>query len=54
MYKSAFQGLKPTFVHVSRLPLPYFDLKNEFLNNLVFQVMLGGRLEICINVRFRA
>ena len=48
MYKSAFQGLRPTFVHVSSLLLPYFDFKNEFINNLVFhQVMLGGRLETC-------
>ena len=27
MHKRAFQGLKRTFMHVSVLPPPYFDLK---------------------------
>ena len=55
MHKLAFQGLKHTFMHVSGLPLPYFDLKNEFIKILVFhQIMLCGTLETCINMRFRA
>ena len=31
MYKSAFQELTRAFMHVSRLPLPYFDLKNQII-----------------------
>ena len=38
MYKSAFQGLKRTLMHFSGLPLPYFDIKNEFVKNLVFHL----------------
>ena len=29
MHKRAFQALKRTFMHVSGLPPPYFDLKNN-------------------------
>ena len=55
MHKRAFQGLKRTFMHVSGLPPPYFDLKK--LNILVFGFFnqkMVGRPETCINVRFRA
>ena len=55
MHKHAFQGLKRTFLHVSGLPLPYFDNKTK--NFIKFLVWLskygGGRPETCINVRFR-
>ena len=29
MHKRAFQGLKRTFMHVSGLPPPYFDIKTK-------------------------
>ena len=31
MHKRAFQGLKRTFMHVSGLTPPYFDLKKQFI-----------------------
>ena len=34
--KSAFQDLKLTFMHVSELPPPNFDLKNQVLHKMVF------------------
>ena len=58
MQKRAFLSLKRTFMHVSGPPSPYFDLKKkQFLNYLFFSLKSKygwGRLETCINVRFRA
>ena len=55
MHKRAFQGLKRTFMHVSGLPQPYFDIKkNQILYKLVLlSIYGGGSPETCINVRFR-
>ena len=33
MHKRAFQALKRTFMHVSGLPLPYFDNKTKYFIN---------------------
>ena len=45
MHKRAFQALKRTFMHVSSLPQPYFDKKNQLINKLVFyQKMMGEDL----------
>ena len=55
MHKRAFQALKRTFMHVSGLPPPYFDNKNQILCKLVLLSKYGGGSpETCINVRFRA
>ena len=55
MHKRAFQALKRTFMHVSGLPPPYFDNKNQILYELVLLSKYGGGSpETCINVRFRA
>ena len=55
MHKLAFEGLKRMFMHVSSLPQPYFDLKNQLIYKLGFyQKNDGGRPETCITVRFRA
>ena len=55
MRKRAFQGLKPTCMHVSDHPPPYFDIKKK--QKLYKLVLLskygGGRPETCINVRLR-
>ena len=40
MHKHAFQGLKRTFMHVSVLPPPYFDLKKQLLYKLVFFIKI--------------
>ena len=34
--KRVFQGPKRTFMHVSGLPPPYFDLKNQLIYKLGF------------------
>ena len=49
MHKSASQGLKRTFMHVSGLPQPYFDLKNKTIYKLIgfLSKNVGGR-----NARF--
>ena len=46
MHKRAFQCLKRTFMHVSGLLPPYFDLKNQIFFKLVFlnQNMVGEDL----------
>ena len=50
MHKRAFQGLKLTFMHVSELPPPNFDLKNQVLHKMVFLLKYGvARPEKCIN-----
>ena len=36
MQKRAFQALKRTFMHVSGLLPPYFDLKNQIFYKFVF------------------
>ena len=36
MHKCAFEGLKRTFMHVSGLPSPCFDLKTNYLKNWFF------------------
>ena len=43
MHKRAFQGLKRTFMHVSGLPLPYFDKKPNY-KVIFFQKMVGEDL----------
>ena len=54
MHKRAFQALKRTFMHVSGLPPPNFDNKNQKLYKLVLLSKYGmGSPETCINVRFR-
>ena len=55
MHKRAFQALKRTFMHVSGLLPPYFDLKKTNLFIIWFFLLKdgGGRPETCINVRFR-
>ena len=54
MHKRAFQDLKRTFMHVSGLPLPYFDFKKANTYILVFESKYGGaRPKTPINVRFR-
>ena len=54
MHKRAFQGLKRTFMHVSNLTLPYFDLKKPIYKVIGFyQNYGGGRPETRINMRFR-
>ena len=41
MFKRALHALKRTFMHVSVLPTPCFDLKrNQFLNKLFFQIKI--------------
>ena len=53
MHKCAFEGLKRTFMHVSGLPSPCFDLKTNYLRNWFFLSSYGGRRpETCMNVRF--
>ena len=42
MHEPAFQGLKRTFIHVSDLPQPYFDKKNQFIKYLIFLSKYGG------------
>ena len=55
MHKCAFQGLKRTFMHVSGLPWPCFDLITNYLRNSFLKSIYGGRRpETYINVRFRA
>ena len=52
MHKRAYQALKRTFMHVSRLPL-------ILIKKLIYKVFSlltkygGGRPETCMNVRFR-
>ena len=54
MHKRAFQALKRTFMHVSGLPTPFFDLKKKIYKVIGFLSNYGvGRPETCINVRFR-
>ena len=52
MHKRAFQTLKRTFTQVSGLHPAYFDLKNRIGKSFKSKYG-GGRLEACINVRFR-
>ena len=56
MHKRAFQALKQTFMHVSGLPPSFFDEKKTIYKIIGFlKSKYGrGRLETCINVRFRA
>ena len=44
MHKRAFQGLKRTLMHVSGLPPPYFDDKNQILYELVLLSKKGGEV----------
>ena len=45
MHKSAFQGLKRTFMYVSGLLPPYFDNETKyFLNKFYYQNMVGEEL----------
>ena len=46
MHKRVLQALKQTFMHVSGLPPPYFDLKIPNTHKLVFlnQNMVGEDL----------
>ena len=45
MHKRAFQAMKRTFMHVSSLKLPYFDLKNQTIKYFCFhQNMVGEDL----------
>ena len=43
MHKRAFQALKRTFMHVSGLPLPYFDKKTNLIKYLVFYQNMVGK-----------
>ena len=45
-HKLAFQGLKRTLKHVSGLPPPYFDFKNQILYKLLFfkGIMVGEEM----------
>ena len=46
MHKRAFQALKRTFMHVSGLPPPYFDIKTKnFINWFYHQNMVGEDLK---------
>ena len=45
IHKRAFQGLKRTFMHVSNLPPPYFNLKNQFIKYCFLSKFGGGRPE---------
>ena len=55
MHKRSFQDLKRTFMHVSGLSQPYFDLKKQLLYKLnLLSKYGGGRSETYINVRFRS
>ena len=54
MHKRAFQALKRTFMHVSGLPPPYFDLKKTNFFNWFFESKYGGgRPETCIKRAFQ-
>ena len=55
MHKREFQGLKRTFMHVSGLPPPSFNKKNQIIYKLIFFIKyVAKRPETCINMRFRA
>ena len=56
MHKRAFQALQRTFMHVSGLPLPYFDFKkNNLYSTWFFKIKKWwGRHETFVNVRYRA
>ena len=43
MHKCAFRGLKRTFIHVSGLPPPDFDKKNQLLIKLVLLSKYDGK-----------
>ena len=46
MHKRAFQALKCTFMHVSGLPLQYFDNKTKyFISYFYYQNMVGEDLK---------
>ena len=42
MHKFVFQGLKRTFMHVSGLPPPDYDKKNQLLFKLIYLSYHGG------------
>ena len=43
MHKRAFQALKRTFMHISSLPLPYYDFKNQGFKYLFFHQNMVGK-----------
>ena len=53
MHKRAFWSLNRTFIHVSGLPLPYFDDKLIYKVSSFIIKIWWGKPETSMNVRFR-